>query len=269
MGFVRFTSERGPPQFGYRIADQIVSCSAQPGHSTVAESLDYSTTFDANEVDIAVPTDPSTIVRLDGCYEHDVTDEGFNHLVEGAGFNEMEYPSLWVAPDSTLTPHEGTVRIPAQMRDVRPGVELGVVIDSHAHALEPDDALEAIGGYTVCMDLAVLDDEPGLEGYRMFDTSLPCGPELVESEALDPEALALGIRVDGEPVDVRSTTSFRFPLEELVSYVSTVMTLSPGDLITTGTPIRGAPALEDSDEVEAWVESVGTLQATVEWEVSR
>jgi len=225
--------------------------------------------FDVSQAGIEVPTTPSTIVRLDGCYEHDVTDEGFNHHVEAADFNDMDYPSLWVALDSTLTPHDGTVRVPTRMADVRPGVELGVVIDSHAHALDPDEALDAVGGFTVCMDLAVHDDEPGLEGYRMFDTSLPCGPELVTSKSVDTEASALGIRVDGEPVDVESTSQFRFSLAELVSYVSEVLSLSPGDLITTGTPIRGAPALEDGADVQAWIESVGTLRATVEWEGER
>lgn len=87
----------------------------------------------------------------------------------------MEMPSLWVAPNSTLTTHRGNVNVPAQMTDVRPGVELGIVVGSSVHAVDPNDALDAVGGFTVCMDIAAHDDIPGLEGYRMFDTSLPCG----------------------------------------------------------------------------------------------
>jgi 5-oxopent-3-ene-1,2,5-tricarboxylate decarboxylase/2-hydroxyhepta-2,4-diene-1,7-dioate isomerase len=278
MGLVRFNRGGGPSRTGYRISDRIVTPAPDAAveerpiplsrFPITDEVLEEWTVYDASAVDIEVPTDPSTIVRLDGCYEHDVTDEGFNPFVEDAGFNEMAHPSLWVAPDSTLTPHQGTVRVPTRISDVRPGVELVVVIDSHAHGLDPDDALEAVGGFTVCMDIAVHDDTPGLEGYRMFDTCLPCGPELVDPSVVTPEALALGIRVNGEPVDARSTTSLRFSLGELVSYVSEVLSLSPGDLITTGTPVRGVPGLEDGDEVHAWVESVGTLEATVEWEGS-
>jgi 2-keto-4-pentenoate hydratase/2-oxohepta-3-ene-1,7-dioic acid hydratase in catechol pathway len=208
----------------------------------------------------------SKIVRLDGCYEHDTTDEGFNPYVESAGLNDMEEPSLWVAPNSTLTAHRNSVSVPAQMTDVRPGVELGIVVDSPASALEPADASEVIGGFTVCMDLAAHDDIPGLEGYRMFDTSLPCGPSVIERDSVEPMRRALGIRHNGELVDVQSTASLRFSIGKIVSYVSSVMTLSPGDLITTGTPIRGVPALSDGDTVEAWIESIGTLETTIEWE---
>jgi 5-oxopent-3-ene-1,2,5-tricarboxylate decarboxylase/2-hydroxyhepta-2,4-diene-1,7-dioate isomerase len=216
------------------------------------------------ESDFHVPMEPSKIIRLDGCYEHDVTDEGFNHHLENAGLNDMSTPSLWVAPKSTLSPHGGTVTIPGQMADIRPGVELGVVIDSSVYALEVDEALDAIGGFTVCMDLAAHDDVPGLEGYRMFDECLPCGPDVVDQELINPETRAMGIRHNGEPVDVQSTTSFRFSLAEMISYVSKVMSLSPGDLITTGTPIRDAPSLEAGDEVEAWIESIGTLRTFIE-----
>lgn len=141
MGFVRFTQGSGSPQFGYRVANRIVACTppletgpgGKPtrdgtagsgrtsyppsGLSVTAESLDDPSVFDANDVEILVPMDPATIVRLDGCYQHDVTDEGFNPLVEEAGFNGMDYPSLWVAPGSALTPHGRTVRVPARMSD--------------------------------------------------------------------------------------------------------------------------------------------------------
>jgi len=209
--------------------------------------------------------DPSKIVRLDGCYTHDITDNGFNPHVEKIGIKDMQTPSLWIAPNSTLTPHKGKVTVPPQFSDVRAGVEFGIIMETSARNLDPNDVLEAIRGFTVCIDFAVHDDVPGLEGYRMFDTSLPCGPKIVDQQGIDPEKRALGIRVNGEPVDVQSTTSFRFSLTEMICYVSEVLTLSPGDLITTGTPIRGSPSLGDGDEVEAWIESIGTLQATVEW----
>jgi 5-oxopent-3-ene-1,2,5-tricarboxylate decarboxylase/2-hydroxyhepta-2,4-diene-1,7-dioate isomerase len=277
MSLVRFRHDDGSIRSGYRFAEDVLDLSTvsetpEPSLSdrftAVAEllaSTDVETTQLA-ETDLEVPVEPSKIIRLDGCYEHDTTDDGFNDHLESADLTAMETPSLWVAPNSTLIPHQETVNVPAQMTDVRPGVELGIVIGSSAHAVDPDDALEAVGGFTVCMDVAAHDDIPGLEGYRMFDTSLPCGPGIVDPKTIDPTARALGIRHNGEPVDVRSTTSLRFSIGELVSYVSNVMTLSPGDLITTGTPIRGAPTVEDGDTVEAWIESVGTLAVTIEWE---
>lgn len=213
-----------------------------------------------------ITMDPSKIVRLDGCYKNDVFDDGFNKHVEEVGLNNMDTPSLWVAPNSTLTAHRGTVQPPAQMEDIRPGVELGVVINSSVKDLDVSNALDAVGGFTVCMDLAAHDDVPGLEGYRMFDTCLPCGPEIVDPPDFDPETRALGIRVNSEPVDTKSTTLLRFSLGEILSYVSKIMSLAPGDLITTGSPIRGSPSLSDGDTVEAWIESVGTLEATIEWE---
>lgn len=276
MSLVRYTHSDGSARSGYRLGSDILDLSDAvdterwvPSQYFAAVSDQISSSRSQTsiaEIDLEVPTEPSKIVRLEGCYEHDVTDEGFNSHVENVDFNNMETPSLWVAPTSTLIPHGGTVTVPMQMTDIRPGVELGVIIDTSVYDLNPDEALDAIGGFTVCLDFAAHDDIPGLEGYRMFDTSLPCGPGIIEPETVDPEACAVGLRHNGEPVDVQSTTAFRFPLSEIISYVSKVMSLSPGDLITTGTPIRGAPSLESEDMVEGWIESVGTLRATVEWE---
>jgi 5-oxopent-3-ene-1,2,5-tricarboxylate decarboxylase/2-hydroxyhepta-2,4-diene-1,7-dioate isomerase len=276
MSLVRFRHDDGSIRSGYRFAEDVLDLSIvfdapEPPLSdqfaAVTELLASTgaETTRLAEPDLEVPVEPSKIIRLDGCYEHDTTDDGFNEHLESADLTAMETPSLWVAPNSTLTSHRGTVNVPAQMTDVRPGVELGIVIGSPAQAVDLDDALDAVGGFTVCMDIAAHDDIPGLEGYRMFDTSLPCGPGIVDPETIDPAARALGLRRNGEPVDVQSTTSLRFSITELVSYVSNVMTLSPGDLITTGTPIRGAPAVEDGDTIEAWIESVGTLAVTIEW----
>ncbi len=223
-------------------------------------------TTSVEAVQLLPPISPSKVIRLDGCYEHDLTDERFDTHLEGIGLEDLSNPSLWVAPTSTLTGDASTVRIPPQVEDVRPGAELGIVVGKRGKQLDPQETSEVVAGYVVCMSLRSRDDIPGLYGYKMFDGFFPCGPAVVPYSSVDADALSLGVRRNRNAENTQSTTSLRFTTSEIVSFASHVMTLEPGDLIATGTPTRGTSSLEDGDEVEAWIESLGTLHATVDWE---
>jgi len=220
-------------------------------------------TISQANVSLHTPTVPSKIIRLVGCYEHDTTDEGFDPHAEAAGFTDMATPSLWVAPTSTLTAHESVVVLPQQVDTVVPGVELVAVVGQEAHELSVGEALDAVAGYTTCIDVAVQDETPGLEGYKMFESFLPTGPTVVPADEIEPESLGIGLRNNGTPEDNRSTTELRFSMAEILRYVSNVMTLYPGDIVTIGSPLRSVSPVEDGDKLAAWIESIGTLRVTV------
>jgi 2-keto-4-pentenoate hydratase/2-oxohepta-3-ene-1,7-dioic acid hydratase in catechol pathway len=278
MGLVRFFDGSGEEKLGYLIEGEVFDLSETIGEEVetlgelqklvrlISESdRDFSTTR-VEAVELLPPTNPSKVVRLDGCYEHDLTDEGFDPHLEGVGLEDLSNPSLWVAPTSTLTGDASTVQIPPQVEDVRPGVELGIVIGERGKQLDPQETNEIISGFVACMSLRSGDDIPGLYGYKMFDGFFPCGPSVVPYSRVDADALSLGVRRNRNAEDTQSTTSLRFTIPEMVSFASHVMTLEPGDLIATGTPNRGISSLEDGDEVEAWIESIGTLQVTIDWD---
>ena len=269
MGIVRFRTDSGEVQIGYLIDSAVVELNkdehkpeylaTDTAHIINSISSDDSTMHDVSEVTLETPTDPKNIVRLDGCYKKDDKNEGDRHLKE-AGLDHLENSTLWVAPNSSLTSPEGEVSIPEVVEDIRPGVELGIVVGECVRNLEPSNALEPIAGYTACRTLQSQDENPGLYGYKMFDGFLAVGPEIVSRVGFP---LALGVRKDGATVDVRSTSELRFSLGEIVSYVSEVMTLYPGDIITTGNPTKIQTKLSPGDSVTAWIEDIGHITTRI------
>jgi 2-keto-4-pentenoate hydratase/2-oxohepta-3-ene-1,7-dioic acid hydratase in catechol pathway len=144
--------------------------------------------------------------------------------------------------------------------DVRPGVELGLIIGAQARHLTPEKAPEYIAGYTVCRTLRADDQHPGLYGYRMFPGFLGVGPSIVPEIG---SPVALGVRQGNETVDSSSTARLRFSLGDLVSYASHIFTLEPGDLIVTGNPVRTKDSVEAGETVTAWIESIGQQTTTL------
>jgi 2-keto-4-pentenoate hydratase/2-oxohepta-3-ene-1,7-dioic acid hydratase in catechol pathway len=277
MSILKFNGRKGKDKIGYLLGSRIIDISNQTKDEIIAlkniqKVLKKAVKNRGNlkgkprkKVKLLPPVKPSKIIRLDGCYEHDITDKGYDPHLEAIGVGEMPNPTLWVAPDSTLVGDGSTVQIPIQVESVRPGVVLGVVVGSEGWQVSAQEGRRMIAGLTVCIDLRAEDDLPGLYGFKMFDGFLPCGPVVVPYSDIHEGVLALGLRRNQSPVDARSTNQLRFSIPEMVSYASHVMTLKPGDLITTGTPTRGAPALEEGDAIEAWIESIGTLRTTVRW----
>lgn len=275
MGIVRYSRDGNRFQPGYLCDGRIIDISEYFGEETpfgteglssilkrVLSNGQETEVYPRTDVSLASPVSPRSVVRLDGCYEHDLTDEGFNPLVEAAGFNEQNWPSLWVAPPSTLAGPDNRVQIPPQADDIRVGVELGLVVGDSVTP-ETENPLDAIVGATVCTSIRIQDDIPGLEGYKMFDNCLPCGPAVAPANSLDFRSLTLGVRVDDDPVDTRTTGEWRFSLSELVSYATDCLSLSAGDLITTGNPVRNSPAVDAGDTITAWVEGIGSITTTL------
>ncbi len=156
--------------------------------------------------------------------------------------------------------------------NVDPEGELGVVIGKSATAVAPDEAMAHVFGYTCVNDVssrdAWLDGDQWLLGKSM-PGFCPVGPWVVTRDEIDPGALRLGCTINGVPIQDGNTARMRFPVADLISYLSRHVPLRPGDLIATGTPARlaGPPGperhLQPGDVVTVWIEQIGDLTTTI------
>src|SRR5262249_17962939 len=138
--------------------------------------------------------------------------------------------------------------------------ELAAVIGRRAHAVSPDEARRAILGFTCFNDVTARDlqrkDGQFTRG-KGFDTFAPVGP-FIETD-VDPRDLRIVCRVHGEVRQDGRTSDMVFGVYELVSFISRVMTLEPGDIVTTGTPPGVGPLLQ-GDRVAVEIERLGVLE---------
>jgi 2-keto-4-pentenoate hydratase/2-oxohepta-3-ene-1,7-dioic acid hydratase in catechol pathway len=151
-------------------------------------------------------------------------------------------------------------------------VELGVVIAETAWRVDPERALAHVLGYTIVNDVssrdAWLDGDQWLLGKSM-PGFCPVGPWIVPADELDPVDLRLGCTINGAAIQDGRTSEMRFPVADIVAFLSRHMALRPGDLIATGTPVRlAAPPgpdrhLQRGDVVTCWIEGIGELTTHV------
>jgi 2-keto-4-pentenoate hydratase/2-oxohepta-3-ene-1,7-dioic acid hydratase in catechol pathway len=148
---------------------------------------------------------------------------------------------LFMKATSTIMGATDSIVIPPGATKVDWEVELGVVIGSQAKNVSERDALDYVAGYMVVNDLS--ERAWQLEGTGQWvkgksaDTFGPIGPWLVtRDEIADPQALDLWLSVNGKMRQKSSTAQMIFPVAKIVSYISTFMSLHPGDIISTGTP---------------------------------
>jgi 2-keto-4-pentenoate hydratase/2-oxohepta-3-ene-1,7-dioic acid hydratase in catechol pathway len=168
-------------------------------------------------------------------------------------------PIIFFKPPTSLIGDGDTIRLPGVSRRVEFEAEIGVVIGSRAKNLSPAEAVRAIAGYTCLNDVTCRDlqKEDGQWGRaKGFDTFCPVGPRV--AQGLDWRDLEVICRLNGEEKQRARATDMHFPIPDLVSFVSSVMTLEPGDLIATGTPAGTAP-MQDGDRVEVEIPGVGVL----------
>jgi 2-keto-4-pentenoate hydratase/2-oxohepta-3-ene-1,7-dioic acid hydratase in catechol pathway len=165
------------------------------------------------------------------------------------------------APSSIIGPGEA-IRLPFADRRTDHEAELAVVIGRTARGIDERDALGHVFGYTCLLDITLRGKEDrGLR--KSFDTFTPIGPSIVtRDEVPDPNSLAISCRVNGELRQDDSTRSMTMPVPALIAWISSVMTLQPGDLIATGTP-AGVGPIHAGDRIEVSIERLGTLSVTV------
>jgi 2-keto-4-pentenoate hydratase/2-oxohepta-3-ene-1,7-dioic acid hydratase in catechol pathway len=168
-------------------------------------------------------------------------------------------PIIFFKPPTSLIGDGDTILLPDVSQRVEFEAEIGVVIGRRLRHADHDAAERGIAGYTcvndvTCRDLQAQDGQWGRA--KGFDTFCPAGPRV--AEGLDWRQLELICRVNGTERQRARATDMHFSVPHLVSFVSGIMTLEPGDLIATGTPAGTAP-LKDGDRVEVEIPGVGVL----------
>ncbi|HEY0097835.1 MAG TPA: fumarylacetoacetate hydrolase family protein [Pyrinomonadaceae bacterium] len=207
--------------------------------------------FALSEVKLLAPVAPSKIVCVGRNYKEHAAELG----------NPMpDEPLLFLKPPSSVVGHQDAIELPPVSSRVEHEGELGVVIGRRAHRLsDSENPLHYVLGYTCVNDVTARDlqrRDVQFTRAKSFDTFCPVGAYIVCG--LDPFDLGVETRVNGEVRQSGRTSAMAFPVSYLIRYISHIMTLEPGDLISTGTPAGVAP-LADGDVCEVEVEHVGLL----------
>jgi 2-keto-4-pentenoate hydratase/2-oxohepta-3-ene-1,7-dioic acid hydratase in catechol pathway len=177
--------------------------------------------------------------------------------------------------NSVIGPGEAIV-VPRATKEPDYEAELGVVIGLTTRAVSVEDALDHVFGYTCMNDVSARDLQLAVSQWtrgKAIDTFLPIGPYIVTGDEIDdPQTLDIRCELNGETVQHSNTAQMVFGVAELVSFISQTLTLSPGDVIATGTPAgvgwtRTPPVfLRDGDSVTIEIESVGRLTNPVRYD---
>ena len=203
---------------------------------------------------------------------------GFNYRrhAKEVGVPIPTAPVLFNKFNNSLNAHGGTIQLPAKVaKKFDYEVELQVVIGKTAKEVSEADALGHVFGYATGNDFSARDLQfrDGKASQFMLgknsDGFMPLGPYLVGAEVVgDPQKLAIECRVNGEQRQSSNTSDMIFSCAQIISYVSQVFTLQPGDLISTGTPegvITGKPEaqqvwLKSGDKIACSIEKLGELR---------
>lgn len=172
-------------------------------------------------------------------------------------------PLIFLKPSSAVIGPEETIVRPPQSQRVDFEGELALIVGKPSRNVAAADWRDFILGFTCANDVTARDlqkkDVQFTRG-KGFDTFLPLGPCMATN--LDPSALRITTRVNGETRQDGNTSQMIFSCGRIVEFISSVMTLHPGDVILTGTP-AGVGALEGGDVVEVEIEGIGTLRNVV------
>jgi 2-keto-4-pentenoate hydratase/2-oxohepta-3-ene-1,7-dioic acid hydratase in catechol pathway len=207
-----------------------------------------------DEARLLAPCSPSKIVAL-----------GLNYRdhAEEIKMKLPEEPLLFLKPPTTVVgPGEGIV-FPKMAKRVDYEGELAIVISKVAKSVSEENAADYILGYT-CLNDVTARDLQGKDGQwtraKGFDTFAPIGPWIVTD--VDPRALEIATYLNGVRQQHSTTENLIFGPHKLVSFISQIMTLLPGDLIATGTP-HGIGPMAVGDKVDVVIEGIGTLSNVV------
>ena len=169
---------------------------------------------------------------------------------------------VFLKANSSVIGPGGIVEIPYDDRRIDQEGELALVIGKTAHNVSATEALDYVFGYTCLLDISVRGQEDR-STRKSFDTFTPIGPWITtRDEVGDPGQLDLKCWVNEELRQEANTRDLIYGVPKLIEYVSSVMTLYPGDILSTGTP-AGVGPLADGDQVVVEIESVGRLEVSV------
>lgn len=211
--------------------------------------------YDFDMVQFLAPCEPSKIICV-----------GLN-FKDHAEEMEMDYPEepvIFFKPPSSIIGSGASIIYPKWSKRVEYEAELAVVMGEITRFVEEEEALEKVFGYTCANDVTARDLQlPNGQWSisKAFDTFCPIGPYITTNIAVD--NLKISLYQNGVIKQESSTSLMFFSIPYLISYLSKVMTLFPGDLILTGTP-SGVGSFNIGDQIEINIENIGTLKNTIE-----
>jgi acylpyruvate hydrolase len=217
------------------------------------------------DVDLLAPiTDPRKIVCI-----------GLNYRAhaEEAGMEPPEVPTFFAKFANAIADPGATVSLPAASEKVDYEAEVAFVVGSRASEVPEADALDHVAGYTLLNDLSARDLQfatPQWLPGKVFDASAPCGPWLVTvDEAPAPDEIPIALELNGRRMQESDTGDLVHGVAALVAHLSALMTLEPGDIVSTGTPAGVGSTrkprvwLADGDEIVVSSPALGELRTTI------
>ena len=197
-----------------------------------------------------------------------------DHAAE-SGLAVPKHPVLFMKATSAVVGPNDDIYMPRGSISTDWEVELGVVIGTRAKYVPKEKALDHVAGYCVINDVSERHFQNNLSGNwtkgKSCDTFGPTGPWLVtRDEVPDPQKLAMHLDVNGKRMQTGNTSTMIFPVAEIIEHLSSLMTLHPGDVISTGTPpgvgmgMKPTPVyLRKGDRIELSIQGLGTQRQTV------
>jgi 2-keto-4-pentenoate hydratase/2-oxohepta-3-ene-1,7-dioic acid hydratase in catechol pathway len=244
--FCRFSAGRSGPRWGVVKGGTVEEILPDPYGPHAPTGLSWR----LKDVELLAPCEPTKIVAV-----------GVNYADHAREFGKPlpKQPLLFLKPPSAVIGPGASIRRPPGSRRVDFEGELAVVIGRRAKNVRPASAVRYVLGYTVLNDVTARDFQR-TDGQwaraKGFDTFAPLGPCIVTG--VSTRDLKIETFVNGRRKQSSRTSNMVFKVPELVAYASRVMTLEPGDVITTGTP-SGVGPLKRGDRVEVRIEKVGRL----------
>lgn len=250
MKIYRFVHD-GSPSIGVADGDRILRYSGSDA-TTLGQATNES--IPLADAKLLAPVMPSKIVAVGRNYAE--------HAKE-LGNEAPSEPIIFLKPPTAVLSPSGTIVRPPQSQRVDFEGELAIVIGKSARNVNRGDWRNVVLGFTCANDVTARDlqkkDVQFTRG-KSFDTFLPLGP-CIETD-LDPAALSLRTRVNDETKQDGNTRDMVFDCGAIIEFITSVMTLNPGDVILTGTP-AGVGPLNAGDRVEVEIEGIGVLRNSV------
>jgi 5-carboxymethyl-2-hydroxymuconate isomerase len=192
-------------------------------------------------------------------------------LTQAGGNEQAKYPSMFFKPPNSMVGHNQPILRPPESEQLEYEGEIALVIGKTGRRIPKDRALDWVVGITLCNEGTIRDwvrhGRFNVTQGKCWDATGSMGPWIATGVDLT-KPLRITVKINGEVTQDDTTDSMIFKIPDILSYVSTFMTLKPGDIIATGTPIKlGKPDerkwLKDGDVFEMTVPEVGTLKNVV------